>query len=259
MTAARLALAMAAVGVLGGCATKSDIRDIQNELRTMAARQDTLFTQIRMVTLSTRDTLATQADQLFDFRGEVTRQLREIAQGMARLQALTGESQRSIIAMRDRLANTRTSPGGGAPIGPVQSDTARDETVAGVGGGNAEQLWRVATDQLARGSLTTAQRAFEQFIREHPNHALAPDAHFFLADILAQQNRPEEALEAFQQVPELFPTAAKVPDALYRIAILQIELDDVDAARVTLQRIVNTYPESPIALIARDKLEEIGG
>ena len=79
-----------------------------------------------------------------------------------------------------------------------------------------------------------------------------------LADILEQQDRPEDALEAFLEVQRLFPAHAKVPEALYRIAELQIELDDADAARLTLERIVNTYPGTMMAMLARDKLEEIG-
>ena len=120
------------------------------------------------------------------------------------------------------------------------------------------QLWATATQQLSRGSLTTAQRAFQQFVAEHPNNERTADAYFFLADILVQQGKPQEALTAFQEVQQRFPTSSRVPDALYRIAILQIEAGNVDEARTILQRIVNTYPETAIALIARDKLEEIG-
>jgi tol-pal system protein YbgF len=253
-------LVAAAALLMGGCATKSDIRDLQtelrDELRALANRQDSLLEQLRSEALSTQDTLRTQSDQIFDFRGDITRELREISRGLATLQALAGENQRGIAGVRDQLANLRRLPTQGeAPMGAA-SNQGVQESVGGVGG-NAEQLWDVATGQLGRGALNTAQRAFEQFLEEYPNHDRAPDAHFFLADILEQQDRPEDALEAFQQIQSLFPTAGKVPDAAYRAALLQIEMDDTDAAIETLERIINTYPESAIALIARDKLEEI--
>ena len=256
-TAARALVAMAAFVTVAGCATKSDIRDIQTELRSIAVRQDSLISQLREETLSTQDTLRTQADQLFDFRGEVMRLLRDISQGMATLQALAGENQRGIAGVRDQLANVRGQPTAAGPGGaPSNTGGGSGEAVGGAGG-NADQLWQVATGQFSRGSLSTAQRAFEQFLREYPNHERAPDARFFLADILAQQDRPEDALEAFRAIPELYPTAPKVPEALYRIAVIQLEMGETAAARETLRRIINTYPESAIALIARDKLEEI--
>ena len=254
-TAVRAILAVAAVSTLGGCAMKSDIRDLQTEIRALTASQDSLTRELRVAMSSTQDTLRTQSGQLFDFRGEITRVMREIREEMAQLRALTGENQRGISALqRGAGLSTGGGSGGGAPPG----GGGVSEGVPGVGGSNPEQLWQAATQQLARGSLATAQRAFQQFLREHPNHDRAPDAQFFLADILVQQGQPEDALRAFEEVQSRFPTSTRVPDALYRIAILQIDAGNVDQARTTLQRIVNTYPDTAIALIARDKLEEIG-
>ncbi|MEX2467617.1 MAG: tol-pal system protein YbgF [Gemmatimonadota bacterium] len=260
-TAARAFLAVAAVSALGGCAMKSDIRNLQMEIQALTAAQDSLTGELRMAMATTQDTLRTQSGQLFDFRGEITRIMREIRDEMAQLRALTGENQRGISALQ-RGATTAVggglTGGGATPAGGTPGGGGVSEDLPGVGGSNANQLWESATQQLARGSLLTAQRAFQQFIREHPNHERAPDAHFFLADILVQQGQPEEALSAFEEVQSRFPNSTRVPDALYRIAILQIDAGDVDEARRTLQRIVNTYPETAIALIARDKLEEIG-
>jgi TolA-binding protein len=105
--------------------------------------------------------------------------------------------------------------------------------------------------------LSTAQRAYEDFIEQFPTHALAPDAHFFLADVLIQQDRPDDALETLQQIPTLFPTAARVPEVLFRIATLQREAGDEDEARATLERIVATYPDASITFLAREMLEEL--
>jgi tol-pal system protein YbgF len=141
-------------------------------------------------------------------------------------------------------------------VDSTQATATNPELVGGTGG-NAEQLWNVAREQHQRGQFATAQRAYEQFLEENPSHALAPDARFFMADILTQLDRPEDALEAFQEILTLYPTAAKVPDALYRIAVLQQEAGDEDDARATLERIINTYPDATIALVARDLLAEL--
>lgn len=254
--ARRLLPAAAVVFVLGGCATKSDIRNLHTELLALSARQDSLIDQLRFVTQVTQDTLRTQSNQLFDFRGQITQELRNISRSLATLEALAGENQRSITSMRNQLANQRGAPVAQSP-GGAGEPTGQGETIGAGVEGSAEQLYSVALEQYHREALTTAQRAFEDFLSAHPNHQRAPEAHYFLADILYQQNRLEEALEGFQQVPSLFPTADKVPDALYRAAEIQIELGSTDEAIATLERIVNTYPGSAIALIARDKLEEI--
>ncbi|HET9949205.1 MAG TPA: tetratricopeptide repeat protein [Longimicrobiales bacterium] len=248
------AAVLAAVTVTG-CATKSDIRDLQDELSALAARQDSLLVQLRYQALSTQDTLRTQSDQLFDFRGEITRQLQQMSQTLARLEAIAGENQRGIASLRaggGAGGPVVSGPGGGVQPPPRQGP----ETVAGAS--NAEQLWSAAREQHQRGSFTTALRAYEQFLSEHPNDARAPDARYFRADILEQQNRPEDALAAFLEIQSLHPTSPRVPDALYRAGVLQHELGDDEAARATLQRLINTYPEHLTADLARGLLEELG-
>lgn len=258
-----VAVAFVALAV-AGCATKGDIRDLQTEFRTemraIAARQDSVLAELRMQNTLMQDTLRTQADQLFDFRGQIAGQLQSIAQSIARLEAISGENQRGITSVRDQLANIRRGTGGVAPplqmIDSTQAAGTVLETLPGAGG-NAEQLYQVAREQHNRGSLSTAQRAYEDFLEQFPNHALAPDARWFLADVLSQQDRPEDALETLQEIPTLFPTAARVPDVLYRIAVLQQEAGDEGEARATLERLIATYPDASITFLARQMLEEL--
>ncbi|MGD8601864.1 MAG: tetratricopeptide repeat protein [Gemmatimonadota bacterium] len=259
---------LAAALVLGGCATKSDIRELQTEvreeLRAQAVRQDSLMMLLTRATASTQDTLRTQGDQLVDFRGDITRLLQSVSQSMQRLEALVGENQRGIAALRSQGVGgggVAVAPGpGGIPSGDdTVAAPGGSETLAGVGGGsNAEELYGIARDQHQRGSLSAAQQAYEQFLEEYPNHPLAADAQFFMADILEQQDRPEDALQSFLGIPSLYPTASRVPEALYRAGILQADLGQTDEARSTLQRLMNTYPDSGVALLAREKLEELG-
>ena len=250
--AVRVVLTMAAAVTLGSCATKGDLRNLQTEIRMLAARQDTLLAQLRMETLSTQDSVRTQSDQIFDFRGEITRQLRDIARGLGTLEALVGQNQQAISGVRDQVANLRRSER--TPPPRAADDSTR---VLVQGGGDPEELYRAVQQQVARGSLNTARAAFGEFLSSHPNHKFAPDAHYFLADILFQQENFADALEAFREVQRRFPTASRVPDSLYRIAVIQIEMDDLDEAEQTLQRIVNTYAGSIMAELAADKLDEI--
>lgn len=249
---ARVLLAATAVATLSGCATKGDVRNVQLEIRALAERQDSLLSELRREALSTQDTLREQSLQLFDFRGQIFQQLQDINEGLARLEALTGENQRGISGVRDEMANLRRAGGQPSTEGVTPGE---EEGMAP--GGDAETIYNAAVGQFNRGSLATARTAFQQFLQAFPSHRLAPDAHFYLADILVQVDRIEDALDAFQEIPELFPTADKVPDAMYRVALLQIELGRGEEARATLERVVNTYPGSGVATLAREKLREI--
>lgn len=252
-SAVRVIAAAIALAASGGCATKGDLRNVQLEIRALSERQDSLMSELHQLTLTTQDTLREQSLQLFDFRGEIFRQLRDISESIVRLEALAGESQRGISGVRDQLANLRR----GTATQPEQeaAPPSGEEPVAT--GGDAESIYGAAVGQFNRGSLAAARAAFQQFLQAFPSHRLAPDAHYYLADILVQEDRIEDALDAFLEIPEIFPTAAKVPDAWYRAALIQIELGRTDEARANLQRVINTFPDSGVATVARAKLEEI--
>lgn len=260
-TTARVLTALAVAVVSGGCAMKGDIRMLQEELRDIAARQDSLITMLAVEAQQTQDTLRTQSSQMFDFRGDIARRLQQIDDKLTRLEALAGENQRGMAAVRDQLANLRrgaaaTTPGAGPDTRPAGG--GGDESLVGGAGGNADQLWATAARQRQRGSVGSAAVAYEEFIADHPQDPRAPDAYFYLGDLRSQQDRPEDALEAFLEIQQLYPTSARVPDALYRAALLHEELGDLDEARAVLERIMNTYPDAVVSSLAREKLREIG-
>lgn len=261
---ARASLAAALVVVLGACATKGDIRDLRGEVRQLAERQDSLLTTMMEIQRAALDSLGEQSDVLFQVRGELGRQLLDIQEQLVAVQELTGQSQRALAGLRDQIEARRVAilqeqaqePSDTAGAQPA--DTAGDEPPSGVdAGGGPQELFNVAVRQFNRGSVTTARRAFERFLQSYPNHRLAPDAHFYLGDILAQENRLEEAVETFLEIPELFPTADRVPHALYRAGTLQAELGNSEEARDLLERVVNSYPESGAAVLAEERLQEL--
>jgi tol-pal system protein YbgF len=147
------------------------------------------------------------------------------------------------------MAPTRTDTDPGRDLG-----FSSTEQVAG----GPVDMYNTAATQFNNGSLNTARRAFQQFLREYPNDALAPNAHYYLAEILVQEERLEEAVSAFMRVPELFPTAEMVPDSYLRLGEVYIRLDQLDDARAYLERVVNSYPGTDAARLAQERLDEIG-
>jgi len=261
-SAARVLVTAAAVLSSGGCATKHDIRDLHDEIMMLAARQDSLVTELRAQARVTQDTLGRQSGQIVDLRGEILHRLQEITETLSQVQALVGENQRGIAGVRDQLVNIRRP--GGAPAdqqGPDSGMVAQPGAVAAGGnvpGGSSQDMYNAAVQQFQQGHLSTAQSAFKSFLDAYPNDTLAPEAHFYLGDILAQEDHPEEALAEFEKITTNFPAADKTPDAWYRIARLQLQLKRTKAAEATLQRIVNSYPGSDAAKLAKADLDSIG-
>ena len=238
-----------------GCATKGDVRDLQTEIRDLTESQQVVVAELERQRRITADTLRTQRDQLVDFQGTVMQSLRRILTQLETLQELTGQNQRTIAQMRDQLVSLQQRVrGGGAVTGgpPLGGERPADQS--------AEEMYSAAMESFTRGTTRAAEVGFRTFIETYPRHELTPLAHFNLGDTYAQDGRYEDAIAEFAKIPERFPGSNRVPDALYRIGRIHLdELDQPDEGRRHLERVVNSYPESPAAQLARRLLEGSGG
>lgn len=235
-----------------GCATKGDLRNLQMEMRSLAARQDSLMVELRRQNLSTRDTIRQTSDQLFAIRGDVASRLERIESSLDRLAELVGQNQRTMASVRDQLeAGGRRVSGGGGDLGVPVSGAGSPADAVG--------SYNAAVDMYNRGSFTAARIGFEEFIQGFPSDELVPDAYFFLGEALVQLGEPEAAIEAYQQVVQLFPASPRVPNARLGIGLTHLEQGDTTEARIELERVVATWPDSDAAARAREALAGMGG
>ena len=252
---------------LGACATKRDLQYIQAEVRALSARQDSAFQALtRSVEQANRealDSLRVLSDFFFDFRGDSNNRLLAIQDQQLRLGELVGQSQRSLAGLREDMNTQQQRIEEQLAARPVPADTleggAEEEQEPAVPGvtDTAEEAFNAVVVHLNRGSFTVARIGFARFIEEYPNHELAPSAHIHLGEMASQEGRLEDAIASYLKVPELFPTAEEVPNALYRAGVLCVELEDFDQARQYLERVVNSYPDHRFAEPARERLQDI--
>lgn len=233
-----------------GCATKHDLAELRTTVRDGLQRQEEQLANVAVQLQALQDSVELQSDVVLDTRGGLVRELRDLSDQVARLTELTGQIQRTLAAVRDRMDNPDAS--GGRPGRNVPGDEPGTNAAA-------VQAWNAAQNAYTRGQLTTARFGFESFVQRYPEHPQAPTALFYLADILEQEGRLEEAVQGFLRVQELFPTSDQVPRALYRVGALYVLLGDQEQARQYLERVIATYPASGEATLAREKLREIGG
>lgn len=256
----RICWAAGLLAVAAGCATSSDMRDVRADVRAASLQGDSALQGVerRMsdANQATQDSLRAVADLFFEFRGAVNNQLATIVEEQQQLAELAGQIQRTLAAIRDQLEAQRWQPApppqaaGLAPGSASQEDepAASDPAV---------EMYEAAVRQAGLGSFGVAQMGFSRFLEEHPNHALAPGAYLHLGELASADGRLAEAAETYLRVQELFPAAEEVPSALYRAAMVHLELENEERARELLQRIVNSYSEHRFAAMAEERLREI--
>lgn len=245
----RLAGVLAVVAVLPACATKRDVRDLRDEIREMQTQTQALLRELQESQRDQADSLTVVARGLQDARGDTSRRLMNIEDQLLTIQELTGLSQQQLAGLRDQMERERQQTL--APSG------AFGDAGVGVGGGDAQELFQAGVEAFNRGTYSAARLAFQQIVDDFGSDPLAPRARLYLAEILNAEGDLEGAVEAFLQVPEFHPTADEVPEAYLRAGQLEAQLGHDDQAREYLERVVNTWPDSDSASLARADLRDL--
>ncbi len=240
--------------VLSGCATKGDIRLLDETLVEQQQQQEEQLMLISEELEDLKVSLENQSDRLLNIRGDVGLDLTDIQDQLSQLYVLTGQIQRTMVGLSDRITVSDNQEIIGSGIDQFSQDLESDGSDSAV---PPEEIYQAAMVQFNRGSFATARRAFASFLSDYSDHRLAPSAQFFLADLLFQEDSLEEAIEGFLRILELYPTSDRVPQALYRVGELYVLQENTEEAVSHLERLVTTYPDSGPAELAQELLREI--
>lgn len=254
-----LAPALVAGAGAAGCASRGDVQMVQGEvalLRAEMSRRDSArasqLGEVIRTQQSLMDSLGVTRRAVAQLKGDLAPDLYNIQQQLVQLQELTGQSQQRLTELRTRLEVR----GAQIEATPTPGDTA-----APVGGAaasaSADQMYEASLAQLRRGSLSTARLGLREMLRTHPTSERAPDALYFIGQSYAAEN-PDSAAAYYGQVAEKYPQSPRAASAVYNLGLLAERRKDLARAREAFQRVVQSYPQSDEAALARDRLKALG-
>jgi tol-pal system protein YbgF len=155
-------------------------------------------------------------------------------------------------------ANATGNTAASTPASPASSASAPQGGAAPAPAGADEQAaYDTAFKALRAGDYANASRGFRDFIQQHPDSSLAPNAWYWLGESYYVTTNYAVALEAFQRLLSQFPQSDKAPDALLKVGYTQFELKKTGEAQATLQDVIRKYPGSKAASLAQERLNRI--
>ncbi len=244
MKARNLLIVAVLTPLLVGCATKRDLQELRAEVSEMreAQEQQAAASQVR-----TREILEAIETNDRRLRGDLSNQFMEVEQQLVQIQELTGQGQQRISELRQQMAER-----GGATLAPRAGGPG---AAARGADGTAEELFETSLTTLRRGSLATARAGFQDLLETYPNHRLAADAQFYIAESYAEAGDAERALDAYARVVDDYPDSPRIPTAFYRAGLIELELGNREDAEALFRQVVSGYPDSPEASLAEDRLD----
>ena len=275
----RAALAPVVLVTAGACATRTDVRVLQNDLANLKAERNAADSANRAQLERVIATLGTVSDSMVAltarssrFQATVQQDMYAMQQQLVTIQELTGQSQRRLQELRasmeqraQALATQAPAPSpAGAPAGTATNPApttsapttggAAAATTPAPGGPGPNQLFQLALDQLRRGSTGSARAAFQDLLRQYPQSDVAGDAQFYIAESYAAEGKPAQADSVYAIVVTSHATSSRAATALYKRGVAAETAGRAADARTFYEGVVSQYPRSDEAALARDRL-----
>lgn len=257
------------VFLTGGCAETMMGAGVERDVAQLRQDVDALTLSVHR-SRSNTETLLSQLDRRS--REQHAESQKQLAALSSRTEALGNElaslsARVEDISQRVEQLNRQLK----AASAPSAAGAPRPSTGAAPGSAAASQpaqVYQAAYIDFSKGNYPLAIAGFREFLRKFPDSDLADnaqywigEAYFSLARMYATQGQPdkatqelERAVQEFRKVIVNYPRGDKAPTALYKEALVLLELKQPSLARARLQYLLDHFPQSEEAPLAQERL-----
>jgi tol-pal system protein YbgF len=116
------------------------------------------------------------------------------------------------------------------------------------------ELYSQAYADFARGNYDLAVQGFAEYIRNYPSTDFTDNAQYWIGECLYGKKMYAEAIEAWNTLFKDYPASDKLPDARVKKGMALERLGRKSQALVEYRYVVDRYPNSQAARIARERL-----
>jgi tol-pal system protein YbgF len=284
---------LAVVGLLlaAGCATNSDMRRVEDRIRTLYDRNQALEKRIerQLDKLSQvveqrkkqenrlRELFAGQNAEFYELRDELRHLTGRFEESEHRLSRKLADLKTAVETNRQELTvisesvtvnDTRISRladylGIEASEEKLDAAVQADEAAEASGEGQAasdlpeDKLYRFAKKSFDQENFETARDAFEKFLEMYPDSDKADNARFWIGEVYFNEEWYEKAILEYQKVIDNYPQGNKVAAAYLKQGIAFQQLGETGNAKLVLKELVRKFPESNEANIARQTINRL--
>lgn len=192
-------------------------------------------------------------------RGEIQEVRHKLQQRKKRQRDLYVSLNKRLKALEQKLGMKAVSGGSSSAVGGQSAQSSSKQTDKNKQDSrrkqNAKKAYNKAFATLSAGKFAKAETAFEQFVQSNPHSEYTDNAWYWLGNTRYIARDYETAIKALQHVSDDFPNSNKMPAAIYKIGVIRNEQGKMERARTKLQEVIQTYPKSNAADLARKQLD----
>ncbi len=265
----------------GGCAFQSDMTDLHLEmdhLKDKMARLDlTLDANVRVVKDRAQTTTKEQGDaflkldqigvDLQTIQGrmeENNHSLSDLSQKMEEQSLRINDQNSRLGNVEDRMAMVEKSgqtPQTGLTPGEqgkmILQGKSPDPASFPATTLSPQEAYNLAYSDFVKGNYDLALLGFQNFIQQFQNSVLMANALYWLGESYFNKKEFPKAIETFDRVARDYPKHDKTPGSILKEGYAYFELVEKLRGKSYLKKVIEQYPRSNEAQLAKEKLTTI--
>lgn len=119
----------------------------------------------------------------------------------------------------------------------------------------SRHLYDRVMQEFKQRDYEAALAGFRLFLELHGQTSLAANAHYWVGECQFRMGRYREALKSFYNVVSNYPLSPKLAASTLKLGQTYTRLKDSEKARMMYERVVDQYPDSPEAELAKKAID----
>lgn len=263
----KLLISVTCVFATGVCFAQAPVVDAQNTTPTNnVANTQTVSTNSNITSFDIEQRLATierivdsrtesqqrMQTQLDDMRNDIDEVRGSIELHNHQLEKLLERQRELFLELDRRFASLQQSSD---DLSNNIANAGASPAVADTNSGDEQSSYQNAVNLILKDKdYEKAVPAFQAFLSQYPNSDLAANAHYWLGQLLYNQQNYADAKVQFETVANTFSNSPKRGDSLLKLGLIEKSTGNISAANNFFQMVVNEYPNSTPARLASQQL-----
>ncbi len=120
-----------------------------------------------------------------------------------------------------------------------------------------EDQFQASFDNIRSKNWDEAKKSLRKFIEDYPENQLSGSAHYWLGELFILENQFRDAALIFAEGYQKFPESIKAPDMLFKLAQSLSEVNKIDDACKTLEKLILDYPKNKFIKSSKKQLQDL--
>ena len=164
-----------------------------------------------------------------------------------------------VTALENQLkeGKSQTSPESKTTAKPAGEAAAAASETEAKGPDSAAKLYDEAHIALKEKKYADSRKMFTRFVKDYPKEGLTPNSYFWIGETYYSEKKYEDAILAYEDYLKKYPNHEKVKGAMLKQGYSFLELGDKKTGKVILETLIEKYPKSNEAELARKRLKDL--